>query len=466
MDEIKFGTDGWRAVIADQFTFENVNRIAQAVSDYLSDQTPKSTGIALGYDTRFLSRDFANTAARIIAANQIPVYLSNRYITTPMLSFAVRQRGLSLGLMITASHNPYSYNGIKFKGPYGGSASTEMTQTVASLIKSDSPQINTQNSRKNIHKLDFFSDYYDHIINYIDFDLIKQVKQSLVLNPMHGAGCGYLPEFLSESSMQLIVMHNTPDPYFGSQLPEPILKNLGEHQQVVSAGPNRIGIALDGDGDRFGVIDEQGQFVELHDLMPLLFSHLIDSRGWSGMAVRTSSMATTIDKVAQEYGRQCLETPVGFKHICQRMLDNDVLMGGEESGGFGYKNHIPERDGILSSLLLLEMLGQRQTRLSQLIQALRKKYGEFYYKRVDKYWSSDVLQQNMQQLRARPPEQIGDYPVQQVSSVDGIKFYFSDGSWMLMRISQTEPLGRIYVASDQPKKVSHLLKQGIKLLMT
>lgn len=466
MDKIQFGTDGWRAIIAKQFTFANVSRIAQAISDYLHTQTKSSAGVALGFDTRFQSPDFARTVAEILAANRIPVYLSKNYSTTPMLSFTVKEHRLAVGIMITASHNPYTYSGIKIKGPYGGSASSEMMQTIADLISATPPRINSQTTQEYIYPTDFFIPYHDHLRNYVNFDLINNLSQTVIFNPMHGAGCDHLQPFLQKTPIKLISINNSPDPLFGGKLPEPVMKNLSDHRQAVLDYSNSIGVATDGDGDRFGVIDEQGEFVQLHELMPLLFRHLVETRNWRGMAVRSISMATTIDRVAREYGRQCLETPVGFKHICQKMLSQDVLLGGEESGGFGYKNHIPERDGILSILLLLEMLGRQQTPLHTVIQELRAKYGDFYYDRIDKYCAPARLKQNMQRLQKQPPQKIGDYTVERISTIDGIKFYFSEGSWMLMRISQTEPLGRVYVGSNRPQKVNHILEQGILLLTT
>jgi phosphomannomutase len=462
---IRFGTDGWRAIIADSFTVANVRIIAQAVADHLKDQPTPPAGIAIGYDTRFLSANFARTAAEVIAANDIPVVLSDRFIPTPVLSFAVRHYRLSGGLMITASHNPYIYNGIKFKAETGGSASSALTQAIEAKLQQQPPRQADERTNRLIRTQDLFMPYKKHILEYIDTDRLGHTQEKVLYNPMHGAGSGFLNQLFSELGIPHISMNTKPDPTFGGQLPEPIPGNLADQSRRLCGGTSTLGIATDGDADRFGVLDARGTFVQLHDCMPLLFRYLVESRGWSGNVVRSTSMADTIDRMASQMGRSVTEVPVGFKNICETMLQQDILIGGEESGGFGYKNHIPERDGLLSALLLLEMLAEYQTSVGELVRELRKKYGPFHYGRIDRHHDATVLRANLLQLINDPPERWQSFKVDRVSTVDGIKFYFTDGSWMLMRVSQTEPLARVYVGSDEYTKVESLLGQGVARLI-
>ena len=461
---IHFGTDGWRAIIADGFTFSNVRAVAQAFCDYLVSVGSAQKGIAIGFDTRFLSAEFAETVADVVAGNQIPAFLSRRFCPTPVLSFAVKNRNLAAGIMVTASHNPYQYNGLKFKGSYGGPATVEMTTAVEGFLFRNKPQHDQKKIGEFLHKVDFLPEYSEQLSKVVNFESILTLQKPIVYNAMHGAGCGYLPLFLRDMKRFVSQVNAKPDPMFGGKLPEPILSNLPDLRKIVIRKKASIGLATDGDADRFGVLNENGNYVELHDLMPLLFEYLLETRNWTGDVVRTTSMANTIDKVAAEHGRQVIEAPVGFKNVSEVMRERDILIGGEESGGFGYKNHIPERDGILSCLLTLEMLSVRKAPISEMVADLRKRFGAFHYGRVDQHHPTSELLKNMEKLSVNSPERIGQFAVDRISLADGIKFYFTDGSWMLMRVSQTEPLGRIYVASNAEEKVHTLLKEGVRLL--
>ncbi|MCK4640053.1 MAG: phosphoglucomutase/phosphomannomutase family protein [Candidatus Marinimicrobia bacterium] len=464
MAAIHFGTDGWRAIIADDFTIENVQIIAQAVSDYIHDQEFAETGIAVSFDTRFMSSVFAEKFSEVVASNQIPVILSDRYTPTPVLSFTVKNRHLAGGIMITASHNPYYYNGIKFKGNYGGSAMSSMTLEIERHLYKNKPKSNQEKINQYLEKDDLFPDYARHIQQYIRIDTLRKFPGTLVYNPMHGTGIGYLNEFLETVCINFNVINNTVNPTFGGVLPEPIPDNLKDLRIAVLEQHALLGIATDGDADRFGILDEKGSFIELHDLMPLLYEYLRNIRKWDGDVVRTTSMADTVDKMVREYGGRVTEVPVGFKNVCERMLSEDVLIGGEESGGFGFKNHIPERDGILASLLTIEMLGYYQKPISVLVRDLRERFGPFCYSRIDKYFSPEILSRNLQLMRQSHLDRIGNFQVDHMSLVDGVKYYFTDGTWMLVRVSQTEPLGRIYVGSDTDQKVRQMLDHGIELL--
>lgn len=461
---LQFGTDGWRAIIADACTFENIRIIAQAVSDFVNSLENGNRGLGISFDTRFMSATFARLIAEVVSSNNIPVFVSKNFTPTPVLSFAVKNRKLAGGIMVTASHNPHDYNGVKFKANYGGPAMIDMTQAIERQLYKNKPRHDPELVRKNIHVTDFSQEYIAHLKNFLRLDWIDSWEAKVIYDPMHAAGSKIFPRLLSSSKIQLHTIHKKPDPQFGGNLPEPVLKNLRTLQATVIRRQADIGLATDGDADRFGVLDDRGDFVQLHDLMPRLFNYLLKTRGWSGDVIRTTSMANTIDTIARENGRQVIEVPVGFKHVTEKMLEMDVLIGGEESGGFGYKNHIPERDGILSCLLVIEMLSAEQKSVRAMVSELREKYGPFSYDRIDQYCDHEILTRNLFALREHPPDKIGRFPVDSVSLIDGIKFYFTDNSWMLMRVSQTEPLGRIYVGSDSDEKVRQLLSQGVRVL--
>ncbi|HNY91450.1 MAG TPA: phosphoglucomutase/phosphomannomutase family protein [bacterium] len=463
---IRFGTDGWRALIAETFTFENVRTVGQALADELIAAQQVGRGVAIGYDTRFLSGRFAEALAGVLGANHIPVLLSDAFCPTPLLSFAVRERGLAAGIMVTASHNPWHYNGIKFKSEWGGPFMPEQTRAVESRLFRTAVRRDEALARKLVEPTDFFAPYARHIGDYFDWTRITASPLRLVCDAMHGAGCGFLRRLLPPGwgESRFIGIGQNPHPLFANRLPEPILVNLGALAAAVPAHGADLGLATDGDADRFGVLDHQGRFVELHDLMPLFFRHLVTSRGWPGDVVRTTSMAATIDRMAAAAGRRVIEVPVGFKHVAEEMLRQEILIGGEESGGFGYHGHLPERDGLFSCLMTLELLAASGATLAELVQQLRREYGPFAYGRIDHPYAPEILHKNMQTLRQEPPGRIGRFKVASINPVDGIKFYFDEGSWMLLRLSDTEPLGRIYAGSERQDKVQQLLEEGKNLL--
>lgn len=456
----RFGTDGWRAIIAEQFTFENVRRIAAATARFLRDEGKLDQPIAVGFDTRFLSKEFAQTFAETAAGCGALVYLSPRFCPTPMLSFAVRKLGCALGVMITASHNPYSYNGIKFKGPYGGPATVTITRRLEEYLHALGSAAMAQALGGRVIVKDFAPAYWRQIDRFVDTAVLARMRGKIVFDPMHGAGIASVDAFLAKYGLKVSSVRSEPNPLFDGGGPEPIAQNLSPLREAIRNERAVLGLATDGDADRFGVLDAHGEFVQLHDLMPLLFRHLIETRGWSGDVVRTTSMHDTIDRIAAAAGRQTVEVPVGFKNVCEQMLERDVLIGGEESGGFGYKNHLPERDGVLSCLLVVEMLARRRKSIADLVAELRRETGPFAYGRIDKHFPTHELRINFAELKSSPPKTLAGIAVERVSTVDGLKFYFRDGSWMLMRISDTEPLGRIYVGSHSQSVVERLLKAG------
>ncbi|MBN1540531.1 phosphoglucomutase/phosphomannomutase family protein [candidate division KSB1 bacterium] len=456
---IHFGTDGWRAVIAEHFTFDAVRRIAQALSRYIYTQGSTDLGIAVSYDTRFLSQEFAQTLAQVVSANRIPVFLSDRMTPTPALSFAVKKRGLFGGVMITASHNPYFYNGVKFKDAAGGPAASEITRAIETEMDCESPRIDPKATNNYLQRVDILSDYFVQLDRLVDRETLCRYRGSVLYDPMNGAGIavvGYLAALLAG---RFAAIHTHPDPLFGGSAPEPIAANLEELAQRMQQSSIELALATDGDADRFAVLDKEGRFVQLHDLMPLLFEYLIASRGWSGGAVRTTSMHDTIDRIAAEYGRSVVEVPVGFKHVAEKMRSMEVVIAGEESGGFGYPNHMPERDGVLSSLLTIEMLASRKTDIRTLVQELRTRTGPFHYGRIDRHGILQQLRLNLETMQHYPPDTFAGLLVERVNVSDGVKLYFSD-AWVLIRVSDTEPLFRVYCGAMNPQRVQKLLDAG------
>lgn len=467
MDEsgmnIKFGTDGWRGVISDDFTFANARIVAQAIADYLLDQQKGQRGIVIGYDARFLSARYAEEVARVIAANGIKVFLSNKVAATPVVSFAVKNLRAGGGLMITASHNPADYNGIKFKGEYGGSALPEMTAHIEKLLRRT--QIKTVPlSHPLIHRFDADADYLNHLRRIINRSAISAARFRVVVDPMHGAGRGYLRTLLKELGIEVVEIRGEPHPSFGGINPEPIPPNLAALSQAVLRYKAQVGLATDGDADRMGAVDDRGEFVTSHYIYALILRHLVEERGWQGGVAKTFSTTLMIDRLAQKYGLRVFETPIGFKYICELFLEEaDLFMGGEESGGFTVRNHIPERDGILASLLLLEVMAVRKQNLRQLVQSLKQEIGSFYYERVDLPISGHQKETLMGHLQDHPPKNFGPLAVVQTKNLDGLKFMLESQGWILFRPSGTEPMVRIYVEADSEQKVKKVLEEGQKI---
>ena len=463
--QIKFGTDGWRGVIARDFTFENVSLVAQATMDYLNREGLGNKGLIVGYDRRFLSRDFARRVAEIAAGNGIHVRLSEDYAPTPAISWAVRETGSGAGVMITASHNPPEYNGFKIKEAYGGSALPATTKILEEIVA-----YNQENSRRvlsvpydealkkgAIELFDPSEGYFHQISRYVDLDLIKKAGIKAVVDPMYGAGCGYIPRLLSGVDE----IHNIENPSFGGLPPEPIGQNLLELAALLKSGKYQVGLALDGDADRIGAVDEQGEFFSSHCIFTVILRHLIEYKKLTGGVVKTVSTTRMVDLLAEKYGLELFETPIGFKHICDLMLGRDILMGGEESGGLGVKGHIPERDGILLGLLLLEAVAVNGKGLRQLLNETMDEIGHFYYKRIDRHIDDAAKAQLIANLRSSAPTVIDGKQVVATNFSDGFKFIFENGDWLLIRPSGTEPVLRLYSESGTEEQVERFMRQAI-----
>jgi len=470
LEKINFGTDGYRAIIAEQFTFNTVQQIALGFAKFLQESKHTNKEIAIGYDTRFLSDKFAIIFAKTLATHNIKSFVSKPFIPTPVLSYYTYSKKLPFGVMITASHNPPEYNGIKFKAKYGGPILGDIIKTLEKYVNSISAKdfsspinFDIQNDSE-IKIVDMLKPYFQQISSYINIDTIKKSNLRIIVDAMYGAGIDILPKILNGGKCQIINLRNYKNPYFDGIGPEPMPETLGELSLAVIKQKADIGIAFDGDADRFGIIASNGEFITLHELIPLLVQYLIQTRGWDGDIVKTTSTADVIDKIAQKYSRDVIETPVGFRYICKQMLNKNILLGGEESGGIGFKNHIPERDGILSALLLLEMIASSKMSLLEHLKKLRKEFGKVYYKRIAQIFDKNKLKENVQNLKVSPPKKIAFLDIISTSDKDGVKFFLKDGSWVLMRISDTEPVGRIYVYSHSNKEVKRIMDSAQNLL--
>jgi alpha-D-glucose phosphate-specific phosphoglucomutase len=472
---IHFGTDGWRAVISDSFTFGNLRMVSQAIADAVaSEHWDKSENadpkkIVVGYDTRFLSDRFAGEVARVLAANGFTVLLSQADAPTPAISYAVKNGNAIAGVMITASHNAPRYNGVKLKGSFGGSALSEQCRRVEVYINDNEQQargpnlMDFQKAREAglIQKFNPLPAYFDHLRKLINTDIIADNPQRFVVDAMYGSGRGVIKSFLQGTGCEIHEIRADMNPGFGGVHPEPIAKYLGALSSAVSSGMGDFGVVTDGDADRIGAMDERGNFVDPHKIMALSLKYLVEKRGMSGAVVRTVSTTRMIDRLANGYGLKLYETPVGFNYIADHMMKDDVLIGGEESGGISFKGHIPEGDGPIMGLLLVEMLAESGKPLGALVEELLADVGPAFYERVDLRLNRPVAKTEMTEfLTKKAPAEIGGQKVAEVSQRDGVKYVMADDSWLLIRPSGTEPVLRVYAEGRTQDMVKALLGYG------
>ncbi|MEW6504498.1 MAG: phosphoglucomutase/phosphomannomutase family protein [Chloroflexota bacterium] len=476
---IHFGTDGWRAVISDTFTFNNLRLVTQAIADAVatdgwlngtgSHLMPNPRVMVVGFDTRFLSDRYAAEAARVLAANGFTVHLAQADAPTPAISYAVRHLNAIGGIMITASHNAPRYNGVKLKAAFGGSASPEQCRKVEVYLNDNEAQARGPNlmefeQARQLNLIQRFNPipaYADHLRRLIDFDLIAENPQRIVVDSMYGSGRGVIRSILQGTGCEVFEIRGEMNPGFGGVHPEPISRYLGALAGAISTGAGSFGLATDGDADRIGAMDERGNFVDPHKIMALALRYLVKKRGWQGSVVRTVSTTRMIDRLARKYGLTLHETPVGFNHIADYMLKEDVLIGGEESGGISFKGHIPEGDGILMGLLIVEMVADSGGSLVDLVEDLLTDVGPAFYERRDLRLKHPVAKDKMTaRLQNEAPAQIGGEAIIEVSTRDGVKYILADDSWLLIRPSGTEPVLRVYAEGRSVEMVKELLKYG------
>ena len=458
---IKFGTDGWRAIIAEDFTFANVARCAQGLADYLRDTGQAGQGLVVGYDTRFLSREFAETVAAVCAGNGIRAYLCDRAAPTPVVSFNVLARQAAGAAIITASHNPGQWNGFKFKPEYAGSATQEITDRLESYIAAAGPPatVSLSDGRRQGLIVDFDPDppYRERIAALIDLTAIRAAGFHVLVDAMFGAGAGYLPDLLSGGATAITELNGYRNPAFpGMEQPEPIAHNLTDLMTHAPAQGASVGIALDGDADRVGLVDEQGRFVSTLEVFSLLALYLLEHKGQRGPLVKGVTSSMMLNKLGEKFGVPVYEMPVGFKHIGPQFSAVDGLMGGEESGGFAFRGHIPERDGILSGLYLLEYMAKTGKTPSQLVQQLFAQVGPHYYQRRDIAFAPAARQNIQARLSGGTLTQLAGLPVRAADEIDGRRLFF-DSAWLAARFSGTEPLLRIYCEAESLEQVTQLL---------
>lgn len=469
MAEIKFGTDGWRAIIGKDFTFANVKMVAQAMSDYINKKNQKpeiNNQIVIGYDTRFLSEEFASAAAEVLCGNGIKVLLSGTNVSTPAACLAIKNRGLAGGIIITASHNPATYNGMKYRGDFAGPADPEMLGEIEGYFYKNTPkQISLEDAeQKNLLEIeDLTKAHVSFMRKYVDLNLLKKNSMNVIIDVMNGTGDELLKKVLHDTKINVAIINNERNPYFGGRHPEPIEENLKELISIMKKEKYDIGFATDGDGDRIGAVDEKGSFISSHKIISLILLHFIEDKKMQGSVVKTVSGTSLIKKIAKKYNSKLHETPVGFKHICKIMREEDVLIGGEESGGIGFKNYIPERDGILSALLLMEMMAHRKKGILEILKDVEKEYGKFFTKRLDTKYPEEKKKKIVPTLTKSPPNELLGKKVTDVKTSDGIKFVCEDESWLLFRLSGTEPILRIYAEANTDKGVNSLLSLGKKI---
>jgi phosphomannomutase len=471
MGAIKFGTDGWRAVISDDFTFDNVKIVAQAIADHIkNDKGPgskaKDKRIVVGYDTRFLSEKYAELIACVLASNSIKVILSDRPSPTPSVSFTIKDRSLMGGVMVTASHNPARYNGIKYKAYYGGSADAEITRSFESYLGKNpaayAPISEHKDSGMVVYE-NMIPRHLGFIKGYVDLKLLKKNRMKILVDSMYGTGNRYISDLLSGGLCKVDMIHDEVNPGFGGINPEPILPNLKELADKVKKGRYDIGLATDGDADRLGVALPNGKLLTGHKVMALLLLHLLEDRDMRGGVVQTQCGTGLIDKIGKKYGLKMYETPVGFKYICELMMKEDILVGGEETGGVAFKNSIPERDGVLSGLLILEMMAMRKKKILDILKSIDKEYGTYEYKRLDARYPDDKKARLMELLKTNPPKAILGRPVVEIKKADGYKLICDDSSWLMLRLSGTEPILRVYSEASGEKKASAILEEGRRI---
>jgi phosphomannomutase len=472
---VRFGTDGWRGIIARDFTFDNVARAAQGIADFLrsdvrasdpiysdwhSDCRDASHGVVIGYDTRFLSEAFALHCASVLQQNGIPVVVSDPFVPTPAVSYGVVHRQAAMGVVFTSSHNPPEYNGLKIKAEYGGSAPQSITEQIESRLPARAPSV----APAEIERVDLITPYMARIEELIDRDRLTASPIHVVIDSMYGSAQGLVARFLDASDIPHTPIREAVDVMFGGHGPEPLEKNLeplrGAMTAARGAGLRTIGVVTDGDGDRVSAMDETGHFIDAHRTYALILRYLVEERGWRAPIVVSFNLSDLIRRMASAYGLEVIETPIGFKYAAEHIVKRDILMAGEESGSYAVRGHIPERDGVFLSLLLAEILATSDKTTSELVDSLHEEFGPQEYARQDLHVEERL--EIVATLKESPPETFAGRPVRSVETLDGLKLRFEDG-WLLFRASGTEPILRVYCEMTTEKDVQQVLDAAVRL---
>jgi alpha-D-glucose phosphate-specific phosphoglucomutase len=465
MAAITFGTDGWRALIAEDYTFDNVRKVALAFARYYRKHPKAANGVVVGGDARFGSQDFAAAAAQVIASQGIKVWLAENVVSTPMVSLGIIKKKAAAGVMITASHNPPEWNGFKIKAEFGGSALMKDIKKIEAQVQKivetgSAPKLRPMDELRKeglITSIDLHKPYIADIRKKIDLPRIEKAKMKIGYDVMYGASYGVMQQLLPS----VTCLHDEHNPGFKGIAPEPLAKNLQEFIGLVRKDKYDIGLVTDGDSDRFGCVDEHGNFISTQLLIPILLKYLYEERGKRGAVVKTVSVTDIIPRMCEKYGLKLYERPVGFKYVTELMLEDNILIGGEESGGVGTSLHIPERDGIFNNLLLCEYLAKKNMTLGQAVESIFEEYGRMWYDRID-FRTTEKNKQAILAACARGVAKLGRFPIVRTETTDGFKFRI-DGGWLLIRASGTEPILRFYAEADSEEKMKALLRAATKL---
>ena len=464
---IKFGTSGWRGIIGEDFTFENVRIATQGIANYLKKTGQKGSGVVVAYDTRFLSEKFAAEASKILAFNGIQAFLCTRDVPTPCVSFETVRRKAMGAINFTASHNPPEYNGLKFSTSNGAPALPEVTKAIEReihTVQQKNERLDVYEKSELIEEIDPKNRYLTELRQKVDADVIRKSGLRIAIDSLYGTSRDYLDYFLLEAGVEVKIIHNFRDPYFGGFSPECNEKNLSELRKVVQTEKYDIGLATDGDADRFGIIDDRNRFVSPNIILALLAVYLKRFRNIPGGLARSVATTHLIDSIARKLGIPCFETPVGFKYIGELILADKIALGGEESAGMSMYRHLPEKDGILACLLVAEMVARTGKRLNQLIEDMFEEFGFYYSKRVDLKLTPQ-LKETLASKLANPPAQLNGFKVKDVNTTDGVKLIFSENNaWLLFRLSGTEPVARVYAEACSPKDLKNILDAGKKFV--
>lgn len=452
---IKFGTDGWRAVISDEFTFDNVRKVAAAIAAYVNAHKLASKGVVVGYDTRFLADRFAEETVKVLNSRGIPCSMTDRDTPTPVVAYSVKDRKAAGAVMLTASHNPPQYCGMKFIPEYGGPAFQNITDEIVANLSADKG-----NGSKPVHAVERFNPfnrYSKRLEELIDLDHLRKSRLKVGYDPLWGTGRDYLDRILQGLGIETEVIHGNRDVLFGGITPEPIGEHLTELRDLVISKKYSAGLATDPDADRFGLLDENGEYISANKVIAVLFAYLVEKKGATGSAVRSIATTSMIDAIGEAHGLRVHETPVGFKHIAEIMMKEQVIIGGEESGGLTIGEHIPEKDGILANLLICEMISVYGEPLSRIVAEASKKYGEFHDRRVNLKLTDSAKNELIETLGTEPPAEVAGARLKHVMKMDGVKMLFADGSWILARASGTEPIVRTYYEASSQKQLNEMV---------